>query len=483
MRERADKIMLEFEKTRKDAISLFKPWFSVQRTHIGDYSLGFQFMWHRDLAPDYAFFGDCLILREIYAGKTYFYYPLSASGDAAQEEAALCEIERYCRDGEVRLHFTNVPREKLAALVMRYGREVTVTNNRRWRDYLYRADDFRTYGGGKYAGQRNHVHKFKRTHPDWKFRVLGADDLPEAEAFLREYEAVQRGKHERLADEEMDEVYALLPHIEEFGLVCGGLEAGNKLVALSIGERCGDMLVVHVEKALRDYEGAYPAMAQEFALAFCDGSTRYLNRMDDAGDGGLRKSKLQYRPAELVDKYNLAPKRAIDGLSYAPELTTERLRIAPLSDGDASAYARLASDAERNRWWGYDWREDYTGSEPPQAGYYIMCAREDFKEKREMPLGVYLGGALIGEIVLHRFGYRDEAEIGFRLLPEAEGHGYAREAVRALAEYAFLKLSLERLEAKCFRENVRSHNTLLGAGFRPCGEDETYEYFLLTPEM
>ena len=113
----------------------------------------------------------------------------------------------------------------------------------------------------------------------------------------------------------MDEVYELVPKIGRFGLLCGLLRVGGKIVACSIGERCGDMVVVHVEKALRGYDGAYPMVAQQFALAFTGGDVKYLNRMDDAGDMGLRKSKLQYLPCEVVDKYNITPRRAIDGVA------------------------------------------------------------------------------------------------------------------------------------------------------------------------
>ncbi len=479
-KKREDKVMLEFQKIQKNSMLFFKPWFKAQGTHIGDYSLGFQFMWQRALSLDYAVYGDCLLLKETYAGKTYFYYPLSKTGDFSAEERALDEIERYCRDGEIRLHFTNIPREKLGVFLARYGRDVTVTNNRRWRDYLYRTEDFCAYGGGKYAGQRNHVHKFEKLYPMWRFCLFGQGDVPRVEAFLREYESSQRSKHAYLADEEMDEVYEILPHMAEFGFIGGILEAEGRPVAFTAGELCGDMLVVHIEKALREYEGAYPMVAMQLARAV-QGRAAYLNRMDDAGDPGLRKSKLQYHPAELVDKFNLAPRRAIDGLSRLPELTTARLTLAPVADGDAKAYARLAADVERNRYWGYDWRADYTGETPPPDDYFIMCAREDFREKREMPLGVYLDGELIGEAVLHRFGYRDDVEVGVRLLPEAEGNGYAREAVRALAEYAFLKLSVERVEAKCFKENLRSRAMLLGAGLKPCGEDAVYYYFSMTP--
>ena len=473
--------MLEFQKLEKERIATLAPYFAAQRLHLGDFSLAFQFMWSKTLKPDYCMAGGCLVIREFYAGKYWFHYPLSLKSDLSEEAAALEEIERYCRDKEQRLHFTNVPKSKLFSLVTRYG-EASISNNRRWRDYLYRAEDFKTYAGKKFAGQRNHVNKFLKLYPDWRFHPFAQADLENVQAFLREYEGVQRSKHTYVAEEEMDEVFALLPHIGELKLLAGILEVNGKTVGFSVGERCGDMIVVHIEKALRDFEGAYPFLARQFALMFCGEGIDYLNRMDDAGDKGLRKSKLQYNPVELVDKYNVTPGRAIDALDKLPVIGTERLTLAPVRAEDERAYARLASDIERNRYWGYDWRTDYKEGTPPDR-YYMDCAREDFKHRREVPLGIYCGEKLVGEVVLHRFGYAAEVEVGARVLPEEEGKGYAREAVAALTEFAFLKLNAERVEAKCFKENERSKKMLLGAGMREDGEDETYFYFYKTAAM
>lgn len=478
----AGALMLKFEKISKDRLETFAPYFAVQNTHIGDFSLGFQFMWNKALSPEYALSHGCLILRELYAGKTYFHYPLSLSGSEGDEGAAIAEIEAYCRDNDVRLHYTNVPREKLYRLIFSRS-ETLVTDIRRWRDYLYRAEDFQTYAGGKYAGQRNHVRKFMKNYPDWAFRAYEPSDEAAVIAFLHEYEAVQRKKGSRIADEEMNEVYELIPTIGKLGLLCGILTVGGKIAAISAGERCGDMIVVHIEKALREYEGIYPFVAQQFALRFCGEGVRYLNRMDDAGDIGLRKSKLQYGPCELVDKYNVIPKRAIDTVSRLPTIETARLTLAPVKDEDKEDYLRLASDVARSLLWGYDWREDYQGEGTPSADWFLSLARAEFAERREMPLGIYCGGKLVGETTLHRFGYSAEAEIGVRLLPEAEGNGYAAEAVRAYAEYAFVKLGAERIEAKCFHANERSKRTLTAAGLRRCGEDETYTYYYITPAM
>ncbi len=457
-----------------------EPYFVAQTRHIGDFSLGYQYMWYDALKPAYAILEGCLVIREFFAGKCYYHFPLSLTGDIGAEMRAVAALEEGSRDTGERVHYTNVPRERLPLLTARYA-EMLVTNSRRWRDYLYEANDFKNYPGKKYAGQRNHVHKFCKLYPDWAFTEVSSSDMGAVEAFIRAYEGVQRAKGELLADEELDEVYAVLPRLKQLHMQAGVLTVGGKVVGFSAGERCGDMIVVHIEKALREYEGAYPFLAMQFALKFCGEGVRYLNRMDDAGDLGLRKSKLQYGPCELVDKFNVTPKRAIDFIMRLPSLRTERLELRPVADADKAAYARLAGDVERNKYWGYDWRSER--KKRPADSYFLRSAREDFAKRREMPLGVYLSDMLIGEAVLHRFGYDARAEIGVRLLPEYEGMGYAREAVRGYTEYAFSRMNLETVEAKCYKENARSRAMLLAAGMRPCGEDGTFYYFRRTPEM
>ena len=470
---------MEFHSVDKVNQTELAPFFAAQRLHNGDFSLGFQFMWYEVLKPSYAIVENCLVLREYYTQKHYFHYPISLDGNVADELRAVDALEEYCRENYIRLHLTNVPKSRIADMVVRYG-ACQVTNNRRWRDYLYHAADFKDYPGKQYAGQRNHVHKFEKLYPDWQYFEVTASDMGRVSDFLKEYEEIQRGKHDRIAEEEMDEVYALLPHMEAFGIRAGVLTVGDKIVGFSAGERCGDMFVVHIEKALREYEGAYPTLAQQTARLFCGEGVDYVNRMDDAGDLGLRKSKLQYRPCELVDKFNVIPKRAIDLVSRLPHISTERLTLQPVSPEDADSYARLVTDEARNRYWGEAW------GMPKKArsnARYLKAAQESFRKRWEMPLGIYVDGELAGEVLLHTFGYRADAEIGVRLLPGFEGKGYAQEAVRAYTDYAFSKLNVELVRARCYKENARSRAMLTAAGMRETGGDETYYFFTRTPVM
>ena len=467
---------INFKKLTVNDIIEMQPYFEACNLRLSDYSAAFKLMWQKHFALDFAYVNDCVVFREYYQGKVYFHFPMEL--EAGKSECAMDSIEQYCRENNIRIHYTCVSREKMDTMIVRYGMEMRITNHRRWRDYLYNAEDFKTYSGKKFSGQRNHVNKLKKNYPNYLFRELNEADIPQIENFLKKYEKRQLAKGTVMAKEEMEGVYELLEYIAPLKLKAGALFVDENMIALSIGERCGEQLIIHVEKALTEYEGAYPSMAQEFARHFAAEGVKYINREDDAGDSGLRKSKLQYLPVRLVDKYNVAVHRPLDSLSRFPEIRTLRLVLKGIPDEDAAAFARLASDDALNRYWGYDWRENAPARVTDK--WFLQDIRKDFKNKNELPLGVYFEDKLAGEVVLHNFGYRGEAEIGMRILPEWQGRGFAREALIGLAEYGFIKLGLDVIEAKCFKENVTSAYTLRSAGMRPCGEDDTYFYFRKT---
>lgn len=475
------KFMLEFKKlTTEDVINNIE-FFKKCKIHISDYSAAFKVMWQHYYTEYYAVAEGCLIFKEYYQGRTYFHYPLSLTGDKVSESKALDAIEDYCKQNNVRLHYTSIPAETISEFIARYGYEININNKRRWRDYLYNAQDFVEFSGKKFSGQRNHLNKFKKLYPDYQFVALTSADAAEITDFLKEFAERQIAKGTIIAREELQSVYALTSLIDALGLKAGGLRVGGKLVSYSVGEICGDQLIVHVEKALTQYEGVYATTSHEFAKHFVNAEIRYINREDDAGDGGLRKSKLQYNPVSLVDKYNVIPKRSIDGLSHLPDIKCERVELKEITDIYSDEFFRLEYDKERNKYWGYYWWE-HTSTEP-DAEYFMRGIREDFKNKEEIPLGIFFEGALIGEAVLHNFGYRNDCEIGVRLLPEAEGKGFAKEALMRLMRYAFLELDIEKVTAKCYKQNIRSKNTLISAGMRADGEDDTYFYFVKTAAM
>lgn len=87
-----------------------------------------------------------------------------------------------------------------------------------------------------------------------------------------------------------------------------------------------------------------------------------------------------------------------------------------------------------------------------------------------LQLGLHLpGGLLVGDIGLHFLEDGAQAEIGYTLAPEQQGHGYAFEAVEAILGYLFDQLAKHRITASVDPENFRSIHLLEKLGFRKEG--------------
>ena len=135
----------------------------------------------------------------------------------------------------------------------------------------------------------------------------------------------------------------MLRHLSGDWFMAGGLLHEGRLVAISMGEKCGRTMQVHIEKALYSCPGAYPTMVQAFAQ-HCGEDVEYMNREDDARDKGLRTSKTQYLPVMLAGKPCFEVGSELDRLREIPALHTERLTLDALQEKDRAAYNALCLD-------------------------------------------------------------------------------------------------------------------------------------------
>lgn len=78
-------------------------------------------------------------------------------------------------------------------------------------------------------------------------------------------------------------------------------------------------------------------------------------------------------------------------------------------------------------------------------------------------------GAYLGDISLRpSWQLPRSAEIGYYLAAEAEGHGYAREALAAAVTFGFSQyLGAQYLTLRCRRKNPRSIAVAQSVGFQP----------------
>ena len=463
--------MKRFKPVNKSVAAKLSKYYRECEYQLCEYSVGTKLMWKKLLHPCWAEIAGCLVVRNEIDGKIVFDYPVAGPG--GDEDAALTAIEQICLKEGLPIQISVVPACKAARLLARYP-HVDVGNVQTWRDYLYYPEDLQFFTGRRYSGQRNHVNKFRATWPNAVFRPLTEEDLPAIGTFWERYEEEfsQRRSGEKSVGE-LAMAKSLVAMVGKPWLSCGGIFDGDSLIAISVGEMCGETLIIHVEKALYSYSGVYPTLVQAFVDEFARGC-QWINREDDAGDRGLRMSKIQYCPAKLADKYRFRPRNELHELAAIPCLKTERLTLSALTEADIPAYNALVLDQERNRWWGYD---DVGGlGGPVEERSFFQVARKDFEDRQVVNFAVRLEGKLIGEAVLYDFDCRGGAELGCRIDRAFAGNGYGTEAFAAAADWALYTLHLSRVVAKCFRENQASYR-MLSSCMKKTGEDETFFYF------
>lgn len=291
--------MLTFQPVTKDSMLATAHFLQHKLSRTCDYSVGAIYMWRNYYETSYAIFDDMLVFKVSYHdGSVSFTYPV---GEKHMDQI-IDALKEYCRFEGIPLVFCTVPKEAADVLRDRYHATIISEPDRDWMDYIYLTSNLANFPGRRFSGQRNHINKFLKLYPDYQYHTMTPDNVDRVKVFLKEYQELY-GKSSVLAIEELTRALELLDYMFDFKLPGGFITVEDKIVCLAIGEIIDDTLYVHVEKAVRDYQGSYQMIVKEFTSHNTDENILYVNREEDVGDLGLRTSKLSYHPEALLEKY------------------------------------------------------------------------------------------------------------------------------------------------------------------------------------
>ncbi|RMD89330.1 MAG: N-acetyltransferase [Alphaproteobacteria bacterium] len=173
-------------------------------------------------------------------------------------------------------------------------------------------------------------------------------------------------------------------------------------------------------------------------------------------------------PAARPDSGGREDKPIVNKGSFLPA-STARLVLRRVSEADIPALVKAHTDPDINRFierdepdgflWVRNMVDEMLAKEPGDAGpsggwyQYVIAAREN--------------GRYVGDIgVCFHSPHRRQAEIGYRLLPEFQGRGYAREALHRLVTHLFDDHGLHRLVAFIATDNAPSIALVEHLGFQ-----------------
>ena len=150
-----------------------------------------------------------------------------------------------------------------------------------------------------------------------------------------------------------------------------------------------------------------------------------------------------------------------------PVLTTEHLVLGALNENDAPAmYRQLKQLPENSGWAGAG-----AAQSEKNCRMRIHHHATAFKRKGGIHWAIRKanGKSLIGIIKLFEFEYQSKAEVGYWVGKRHWSNGYATEAIRAVAQFAFRDLELHRIYATTDMTNLASQRVLEKSGFEKEG--------------
>lgn len=288
--------MLDFKPLTLADYDFVCKYLAFEKENICDTLPGTIFMWRNHFQTAFCVDSEMLYFRIIHPDGFVAYSMPCGEGDL---RAALHKLAETVQSRGETLIFSPVTPVQVETL-KEYFTITRCQSMRDWADYVYDVASMQTFPGKKLHGQRNFLNRFHKLYPDACVTVISRENLHLCKKFLAVYGGQARSEG---AITEMGYVEEVLENYELYGLLGTCVLVGGDVVAFAIGSKRGNMLYEHIEKASRDYPGAYQKIASEFAKMYGTSEILYVNREDDMGNESLRTSKLAYQPVTLLEKY------------------------------------------------------------------------------------------------------------------------------------------------------------------------------------
>lgn len=260
-----------------------------------EYNFSNNFAWHRLYETKICRYKDFYISRSMKYGMR-FTFP-AGNGDYGD---LFNTLKKEAEEAGVPLVVGSVTNENLSIFEELFPNEYEVSCDEDDFDYIYEAEKLRTLSGKKYHSKRNHLARFYENN--WEYSDMTENDFDECIEFaVKSYNDNQAYDDESSVAEQFA-INTFMNYFDELGLKGGVIRVDGKVQGFTIGDGINsDTFDIHIEKANASIQGAYTAINNEFAKSATEGYT-YINREEDLGLEGLRKSKSSYHPAIMLQK-------------------------------------------------------------------------------------------------------------------------------------------------------------------------------------
>ncbi len=289
--------MLDFKTPVKEDLPYIRRICENYGTMGCDFNTANIFIWRNKYKIRICIYYGFLVLAYFSGNKPWGYcFPL---GDGDPSEV-IAEIFRDARQRGIKAEFVMLTDAQRQRLVEITGFKFSFKELYGDEDYIYRNYDLTILPGKRFHAKRNHISKFNREYPEWRFTLINkenkADALSVAEKWCRAKDI------DPYSDEEYKAINEALENYEILKLHGGILYVDEKPVAMTMGSGINlKTFDVIFEKGLVEYDGVYAKINNEFAKTLV--GFEFINREEDMGIESLKQSKLSYHPVVILKRY------------------------------------------------------------------------------------------------------------------------------------------------------------------------------------
>jgi uncharacterized protein len=285
--------MMEFKEVKIGDKEIFDKYFKEYPPVISEFTFTNIFCWRLSKKHEFSVIDGHMIISFNDEGNRKFYQPVGEN----PPEAIKRVIEMFPD-----ARFERVEK----SVAERLGSGFIVSRDRGMDDYVYKTSDLIELPGARYQPKRNFVKRFESYNP-----VTCTLNEKTAKGFCELHEEwcnLRNCRDDKNADEEYLAVREALKNFRALGIFGFCVHVKGKVAGFAVGEPLNDETYVeHFEKANTEFTGAYQYLLNGFAKSIPKQFV-FLNREQDLGVEGLRKSKLSYHPVKMTEKYEVKGK-------------------------------------------------------------------------------------------------------------------------------------------------------------------------------
>lgn len=264
------------------------------------------YIWKDACDIQYTVYKDALVIKKRdFDGNYHFMQPI---GYTKENLMSIIEaLKAYKEEHNMRYLFKDLEEGFIneVNLMLKEKKSLCIKEDRDNFDYLYEAKKLMTFSGKKLHSKKNHYNYFIKTY---NYEVVDIDSEKVIEDVITAAEKWYEDNEEK--DDklyyELIAIKDIVQNMELLNLKGIAVYVDGKIGAFSIGESLNEKLaVIHIEKGDKDIEGIYSFIARTF-VDRCFNNSEIINREQDLGIEGLRKSKMSYYPLKLEKKFILS---------------------------------------------------------------------------------------------------------------------------------------------------------------------------------